>query len=342
MSDILVENYNVNDEEYIFLGFLVKEHSTVNAGQPIAEIETSKTVIEVVAPMSGIIRFSVKTEQSVKVGDVFCTISADSEGEIVTDKEAGTAPQKHTPEIQSIPISTKIESQVAKGFHTTRPYLQNVLSTDMFLKTRHITSDAIIYGAGGHGKTIFETLSDLGLKVAGFIDSNKELENKVYRGVKVIGGNEALDGILESGIKACFIGVGGPTSSSIRIAVYDMLIKTGFYLPPLIAKDSNVSSTVKIGEGTVVLPGATIGPDVVIGKNCIINNNVTVCHDSIIGDHVHLTPNAVIAGDCKIGDGTVIGMCATVLNGTRVGKNCLIHNNVSVTKHLAENETLKR
>jgi sugar O-acyltransferase (sialic acid O-acetyltransferase NeuD family) len=340
MSDILVENYNVNDEEYIFLGFLVKEHSAVNAGQAIAEIETSKTVIEIVTPIPGIISFSVLPEQSVKVGDILCSVSVDSEGEIAAEKVAEVAPND-TPEKPSIPISTNKDSQVTKGFHTTRPYKQTSPTTENFLQNRCITSDVIIYGAGGHGKTICETLSDSGLKVAGFIDSNKALENKVYRGVKVIGGNEALGSLLKSGLTVCFIGVGGAISSDIRIAAYDMLAKTGFYLPPLIAKDSNVSSTAEIGEGTVVLPGATIGPDVVIGKNCIINNNVTVCHDTIIGDHVHLTPNAVIAGDCEIGDGTVIGMCATVLNATRVGKSCLVHNNVSVTKHLSDGTVLK-
>ena len=38
-------------------------------------------------------------------------------------------------------------------------------------------------------------------------------------------------------------------------------------------------------DGTIILPGAMIGPKVHIGKNCLINYNTTICHESIIEDH---------------------------------------------------------
>jgi len=68
----------------------------------------------------------------------------------------------------------------------------------------------------------------------------------------------------------------------------------------------------------------------------IINHNSVVSHGCKIGSHVHLTPSSVIAGNCVIGDMTTIGMGATILNGIKIGKNCLIHNNSSVTVNLMD------
>jgi UDP-3-O-[3-hydroxymyristoyl] glucosamine N-acyltransferase len=58
-----------------------------------------------------------------------------------------------------------------------------------------------------------------------------------------------------------------------------------------------ISSTAKIGEGTVIQPGAFIGKDVVIGKNCLIHSNVSIYDGVIIGDEVIIHSNSVIGAD---------------------------------------------
>ncbi len=48
--------------------------------------------------------------------------------------------------------------------------------------------------------------------------------------------------------------------------------------------------------------------------------------DAVIGKGVEIAPFAYIEGDVIIGDGTRILSGAAVLNGARIGKNCIIHN----------------
>jgi UDP-3-O-[3-hydroxymyristoyl] glucosamine N-acyltransferase len=52
---------------------------------------------------------------------------------------------------------------------------------------------------------------------------------------------------------------------------------------PFEKSNSTISSTAKIGEGTVVQPGAFVGNHVTIGKNCLIHANATINDHCISG-----------------------------------------------------------
>jgi UDP-3-O-[3-hydroxymyristoyl] glucosamine N-acyltransferase len=58
-----------------------------------------------------------------------------------------------------------------------------------------------------------------------------------------------------------------------------------------------VSPTAKIGEGTVIQPGAFIGNHVEIGTNCIIHANVSIYDHSVIGNRVIIHSGSVIGAD---------------------------------------------
>jgi len=97
-----------------------------------------------------------------------------------------------------------------------------------------------------------------------------------------------------------------------------------------IADTARVMGEVELGTDVSVWYGALIRGDVakiIIGQGTNIQDNATVHCDhgkpNIIGKHVTIGHNAVVHGQ-SIGDGSLIGMHATVLGGTTIGKNCLI------------------
>jgi carbonic anhydrase/acetyltransferase-like protein (isoleucine patch superfamily) len=67
-----------------------------------------------------------------------------------------------------------------------------------------------------------------------------------------------------------------------------------------------------------------------VQDNCVFHVDpgypLTVGDDCTIGHH------AMVHG-CTIGSNTLIGMCATVLNGARIGRNCLIGANALITEN---------
>ena len=67
-----------------------------------------------------------------------------------------------------------------------------------------------------------------------------------------------------------------------------------------------------------------------VQDNCVFHVDpgfpLTVGDDCTIGHH------AMVHG-CTIGSNTLIGMCATVLNGARIGRNCLIGAGALITEN---------
>jgi len=66
---------------------------------------------------------------------------------------------------------------------------------------------------------------------------------------------------------------------------------------PFVESNQLISSTAKIGKGTVIQPGAFIGNNVKIGKNCLIHSNVSIYDNCILGNNVVIQSNSVIGGD---------------------------------------------
>ena len=97
-----------------------------------------------------------------------------------------------------------------------------------------------------------------------------------------------------------------------------------------IVKDSVMLGDVTVGEDSCILFYAVLRGDVesiTVGKCSNIQDNCTVHADTgypaRIGDYVTVGHNTVLHG-CTIGQGSLVGMGSVILNGARVGKECLI------------------
>ena len=101
---------------------------------------------------------------------------------------------------------------------------------------------------------------------------------------------------------------------------------SGHFIAPTAAVIGNVI----LGDGASVWFSAVIRGDnepIRIGARSNIQDG-SVCHSDpgsslTIGASVTVGHNATIHG-CTIGDGTLVGINAVVLNGAKIGKNCVI------------------
>jgi UDP-3-O-[3-hydroxymyristoyl] glucosamine N-acyltransferase len=66
------------------------------------------------------------------------------------------------------------------------------------------------------------------------------------------------------------------------------------YFKPFQPSNSSISTSAKIGEGTVIQPNTFVGNNVVIGKNCLIHSNVSIYDHTIIGDNVIIHAGTIL------------------------------------------------
>jgi sugar O-acyltransferase (sialic acid O-acetyltransferase NeuD family) len=98
------------------------------------------------------------------------------------------------------------------------------------------------------------------------------------------------------------------------------------------ALTSTVASDVSLGDSTVVMHHAHVGPGARVGRGVIINTAAIVEHDVTVSDGVHVAPGAVILGGACIDEAALIGSGARVLPGRRVGADAVIGAGAVVTR----------
>lgn len=164
-----------------------------------------------------------------------------------------------------------------------------------------------LFGGSGHAKVISDLIYMQGDTVGIVYDDNPE--GKEINGTKVKG---ATDGRIN---ELLMVAIGSNESRYLIVRRYPDAIYA-----KVIAPSAQISTSVQIDDGTVVMHGAIIQAESKIGKHCIINTGASVDHECIVGDFAHIAPHSTLCGNVHVGEGAFIGAGATVIPGIKIGK----------------------
>jgi len=73
-TDIQVPKLAMGMTEGRIIEWMVEDGDTVEAGQPIYELETDKTSVEIEAPVAGVLRILAEEDETYDVGHVVASI----------------------------------------------------------------------------------------------------------------------------------------------------------------------------------------------------------------------------------------------------------------------------
>lgn len=187
-----------------------------------------------------------------------------------------------------------------------------------------------VYGAGGQGRVVVDTLQN-GREAFGLtalIDDNPELHGKRILGHLVRGSDAVSD---ERGFVAI-----GDNQARMRIA-------SGYRgrLVTIVHQTAFVSDGVPLGEGTVLMAGTVVNVGSAIGDNVIINTGATIDHDCVIGDGVHIACGSHLCGGIRVGEGSLLGAGVVVVPGVTIGSHAFIHAGQTITRDVPDGATVR-
>lgn len=190
----------------------------------------------------------------------------------------------------------------------------------------------VVFGGGGHGKTIIDLIRAVGsYRAAGVIDDNLPAGSLVV-GVPVLGGHECLTELFAGGIHLAANAVGGINNVAVRLRVFEYLLTAGFNCPNLVHPTAWIEPTAVLEGGVQILALSYVSSDARVGFGSVLNAGVVVSHDCHIGKCVNLSPGALLAGEVNVEDHAQIGMGATVNLGVTIGKGARVGNGATVKK----------
>ena len=194
----------------------------------------------------------------------------------------------------------------------------------------------LIYGAGGHSKTVISLLRLLNWNITGIMD-DAVAPGTAVSGVKVLGNADLLPKLRADGVTCAVNAVGGIGNYSVRWRIFEKLRALDFSFPTLIHPSAFIEDTAVLADGIQVLAQSYISSESSIEFGTLINAGTVISHDGCIGRCVNLSPGALLAGQVTVKDFAQIGMGATVNLGVTVGTAARIGNSAVVKGDVPDN-----
>jgi sugar O-acyltransferase (sialic acid O-acetyltransferase NeuD family) len=343
ISKIVVPLLNANEPEARLVDIHVTDGQMVPSGAALFTIETTKATLDIEAETPGYIRIMASPGDILGVGALLAVITekADDPVELEpVDRPASKGDNGSIPSSADSPRITRPARTLAESLGvdiTTLP--RDELITEESIRN-HIKAKVkdfdlppeekpyiLIYGAGGHAKTIIDMVMQLDTyTIAGILDDNEKLAGTQVLGVPVLGDQTLLSSLTEKGVKLAANGVGGILDINIRVNIFKRLAGAGFAFPILVHPCATIEPSAKIEAGVQVFANAYIGSEAILHSNCMVNTNAVISHDCEIGAYTHIAPGALLAGSVRVGEGTLIGMGVTTSIGVKVGSGVRVGN----------------
>lgn len=167
--------------------------------------------------------------------------------------------------------------------------------------------------------------------MVGFIDDGAPDGDVIARlGVPVLGDSDMLCSV-DATHYAVGIGVG-----AVRLEVSQRAKRSGLRPLPLVSSLAHLGPDVRLGEGVVVFPMATVTTNITVGAQTHVGRGAAVGHDSVLGDGVTVMPNASVSGNVTIGACTTIGTGASVIQGVSIGRNVMVGAGAAVIRDVPD------
>lgn len=197
-----------------------------------------------------------------------------------------------------------------------------------------------IFGAGGFGREaawLVERINAVAPTWAfqGFVDDDEDLHGTYMDGYMVCGGYEYLQALTVDTWIVLAIG-----NAKIRKKETESLASLQhIHYATLVDPGVVLSSSVSIGEGSMICAGNIMTVDIAIGKHNIINLDCTIGHDAQLSDFVTLYPSVNVSGNVKIGTVAELGTGAQIIQGMHIGSNTVIGAGAVVVEDIPDDVT---
>jgi sugar O-acyltransferase (sialic acid O-acetyltransferase NeuD family) len=199
----------------------------------------------------------------------------------------------------------------------------------------------IILGTGGNALDfldVVEAINQVGptWELVGFLDDARA-PGSTYYDVEVLGPlARAAD------FRRCwFVNAVGSDRSFRRRA--EIVAGTGLsddYFATLVHPGACVSRRTRVGTGTVVNFGASVGGEVEVGRHATLGPHCTIGHNATVEDFAMVAPGAVVSGFVRLGRGCYVGAGALVKQKVEVGPGALVGLGAVVVRDVPDRATV--
>jgi acetyltransferase-like isoleucine patch superfamily enzyme len=346
---VLVPTTDVNSETATLVEWMADDATQVTSGDPLVELETSKSIVEVPCPADGFVLHALAEGEELRldlpVAHIFESLAAleafraestakAQAAEAATSEVRATAKAK----AKALELGVDLATLSGGGLITVKAVQAAAEASAPVdysklpepLKGKPGCQRVLIIG-GGRGATqvidIFNT--DEGQCAVAILDDGRDKWGEVIYEVPVVGGTDRMTELFEAGAFDAVI-VAISTSIVARVKFRKMCEAAGIPMANAIDKTTKVATHVTMGTGNVICAFCQIGTSTVMGNNNFLSAYNSFDHHNHLGNDISTGPGVAtssrvtLGNQCRLGTGIFIQPGVELGEGVRVASGSVL------------------
>jgi len=361
MKPVIVPTTDVNSETGILVQWRAENRSAVRRGQIVAEIETSKAVVEVEAPEDGWLLQAADQGAEVRLQEPIAHIFPDETALAAFAAQAAPRPPQTDNRPPGLRITDKARrlaeqhgldlAALDRGRLITQKDIEALIAklrvqtpADLPppLKAKPGMERVVLVGAGMGAEQALDIMGGEPQRQAvAIIDDNPELWGRTILGVPVIGGADRLAVLhREDAFDSVLIVIGGSVEARAkfrRLCQQRGIPLTGNVIDPT----AKLPRDFQIGRGNMICGFCYFGTGTRVGDNNVISAHNSFDHHNVLGCDIATGPGCMTSGRVRIGDRVRMGTGIFIEPDVVIGDDVVIASGAVVVRSIPSGHAVK-
>jgi acetyltransferase-like isoleucine patch superfamily enzyme len=362
MKPVMIPTTDVNSDTAIVTAWRVPDRSPVRAGELVAEVETSKAVLDVVSPDAGYLLRGAEEGEQVSLVEPLARLfptsaaleahaarlaeTAMQAAEATSDGVRATAPATRRAAELGVDLASlatgelvtvrMVEAAAANGAPAPPPELPLPLDAPSGVER------VAVIGAGfGASQVIDIFATDASKWAVAIVDDDQSRWAGRVAGVPIVGGAQQLEQLFAKGhFDSAVIAVG--TSIPARRRLRELCGALGIPLANAIDRTARICTDVELGTGNVVCAYCHFGVGTRIGDNNVLSAYNSFDHHNVLGSDITTGPGCMTSGLVRIGDGVRMGTGIFIQPHVEIGQDAQLASGAVIVTSVPPAHAVKR
>ncbi len=355
MKPVLVPTTDVNSTSATIVQWHAPSRSEVQTGALLAELETSKAVIEVVSPGDGVLLHAASENAEVALDQPIARIFDDLAALEAFEREGAQA----APPKDEVRATLKARARASELGVDLRSLDPSKLITVKDVEAAAEAGRAPDYSAmpaplsapgkervlligGGLGATqVIDILrKGQGQAAVGILDDSQEKWGEQVYETPVLGGTDRLEALFaEGGFDKVIVAIS--TSVAARAKFLARCQQAKIPLANAIDPSATLSQDVRIGEGNVICAFCHFGTSAIIGDNNFFSAYNSYDHHNELGSNISTGPGCMTSGRVTLKDQVRMGTGVFIEPGLELGEGAMIASGAIIVRSVPAHHAVK-
>jgi acetyltransferase-like isoleucine patch superfamily enzyme len=362
MKPVMIPTTDVNSDTAIVTAWRVPDRSPVRAGELVAEVETSKAVLDVVSPHAGYLLRGAEEGEQVSLVEPLARLfptsaaleahaarlaeTAMQAAEATSDGVRATAPATRRAAELGVELASlatgelvtvrMVEAAAANGAPAPPPELPLPLDAPSGVER------VAVIGAGFGASQVIDIFApDASKWAVAIVDDDQSRWAGRVAGVPIVGGAQQLERLFAKGhFDSAVIAVG--TSIPARRRLRELCGALGIPLTNAIDRTARICTDVELGTGNVVCAYCHFGVGTRIGDNNMLSAYNSFDHHNVLGSDITTGPGCMTSGLVRIGDGVRMGTGIFIQPHVEIGQGAQLASGAVIVTSVPPAHAVKR